>query len=107
METQAIKTLFGDHAPRLAVSAIKSMTGHTLAAAGALEAVAAVLSLRHGFVPATIGLKTPDPECDLDYVPEGARPAALNYVLSNSFAFGGNNTSLIFGAANRREATDA
>jgi 3-oxoacyl-[acyl-carrier-protein] synthase II len=99
METRAIKTVFGDHARRLAVSAIKAMTGHTLAAAGAIEAVAVALSLDHQFLPPTIHLETPDPDCDLDYVSAGARPAVLRHVLSNSFAFGGNNTSLVFGAA--------
>jgi 3-oxoacyl-[acyl-carrier-protein] synthase II len=98
METQAIKSVFGDHAYRLAVSSIKAMTGHSLAAAGAVEAVAVALSLHHRFLPPTVHLTTPDPDCDLDYVSEGARPAALRYTLSNSFAFGGNNTSLIFGA---------
>jgi 3-oxoacyl-[acyl-carrier-protein] synthase II len=99
METLAIKTVFGQHAHRLAVSSIKAMTGHTLAAAGAIEAVAVALSLHHRFLPPTIGLTTPDPDCDLDYVSEGARSTELRYALSNSFAFGGNNTSLIFGAA--------
>jgi 3-oxoacyl-[acyl-carrier-protein] synthase II len=103
METLAIKSVFGDHARRLAVSAIKAMTGHTLAAAGALEAVAVALSLKHQFLPPTIGLETPDPDCDLDYVSSGFRPAKIAYALSNSFAFGGNNTSLVFGAATQRE----
>jgi 3-oxoacyl-[acyl-carrier-protein] synthase II len=99
METLAIKSVFGDHARRLAVSSIKAMTGHTLAAAGALEAVAVALSLEHQFLPPTIRLKAPDPECDLDYVSNGYRPATIAYALSNSFAFGGNNTSLVFGEA--------
>lgn len=106
METKAIKTVFGDHARQLAVSSIKAMTGHTLAAAGALEAVAAALSIDHQFLPPTIHLETPDPDCDLDYVREGARPTSVRHIVSNSFAFGGNNTSLVF-AAHEREVTHA
>ncbi len=73
------------------------MTGHTLGAAGAIEGVVSLLALHHGFIPPTIHCTTPDPECDLDYVTEGARAADLKIVLSNSFAFGGNNTALVFG----------
>jgi 3-oxoacyl-[acyl-carrier-protein] synthase II len=73
------------------------MIGHTLGAAGAIEGVAAVLAIHHGFIPPTIHHRTPDPQCDLDFVTEGARPADLNVVLSNSFAFGGNNTAVVFG----------
>ena len=96
-ETRAIKEVFGRRAYEIPVSSTKSMTGHTLAAAGALEGVVSLLALAHGFIPPTIHLNEPDPLCDLDYVTEGARKAALRTVLSNSFAFGGNNTTVIFG----------
>lgn len=96
-ETKAIKTLFGERAGKIPVSSSKSMIGHCLGAAGALEAVAAVLAVRDGRIPPTIHYETPDPECDLDYVPNQAREAAVNVALSNSFAFGGNNTALVFG----------
>jgi 3-oxoacyl-[acyl-carrier-protein] synthase II len=96
-ETKAIKTLFGERAGKIPVSSSKSMIGHCLGAAGALEAVAAVLAVRDGWIPPTIHYETPDPECDLDYVPNQAREAAVNVALSNSFAFGGNNTALVFG----------
>jgi len=95
-ETQAIKRAFGEHARRLAVSSTKSMTGHMLGAAGAVEAAFAILALRDQVIPPTINLDTPDPECDLDYVPHQARKASLDVVLSNSFGFGGTNGSLIF-----------
>jgi 3-oxoacyl-[acyl-carrier-protein] synthase II len=97
IETKAIKHLFGELAYQIPVSSSKSMTGHTLGAAGAIEGVVSVLALHHGFIPPTIHCMTPDPECDLDYVTEGTRAAALKVVLSNSFAFGGNNTALVFG----------
>jgi len=97
IETKAIKHLFGERAYRIPVSSSKSMTGHTLGAAGAIEGVVSLLALYHGFIPPTIHCEIPDPECDLDYVTEGARDANLKIVLSNSFAFGGNNTSLLFG----------
>ncbi len=97
METKAVKEVFGIRARQIPVSSTKSMTGHTLGASGALEAIVSILALRHGFIPPTINHREPDPECDLDYVTEGARRAALNVVLSNSFAFGGNNTSILFG----------
>jgi len=96
-ETKAIKHLFGERAYRIPVSSTKSMTAHTLGAAGAIEGVVSLLALHHGFIPPTIHFTTPDPDCDLDYVTEGARDAALKVVLSNSFAFGGNNTALLFG----------
>ncbi len=99
METRAIKTVFGHRAAYIPISAIKSMTGHTLAAAGALAAVACILSLEQGFIPPTIHCSHPDPACDLDYVTDGARRQALQSVLSNSFAFGGNNVCLVFGAS--------
>jgi len=98
IETLAIKTVFGDHAWKLAVSSTKSMTGHLLGAAGGLETAIAALALEHGIMPPTINYETPDPECDLDYVPNKARPAKLNHVLSNSFGFGGTNASLILSA---------
>jgi len=94
-ETRAIKTVFGDHAYRLAISATKSMTGHLLGAAGALEALICVKTLQEGIIPPTINYRTPDPECDLDYVPNEARPAPVEIALSNSFGFGGHNASLI------------
>ena len=97
METIGIKRVFGDRAYHIPVSSTKSMIGHTLGAAGAIEAVASVLAIARGFIPPTVHSAVPDPECDLDYVTEGAREAALNIVLSNSFAFGGNNTSLVLG----------
>jgi len=95
-EAAAIKKVFGNHANRLCVSTIKPMTGHTLSAAGALEAVATVLSLNGQFVPPTLNFETPDPDCDLDCVPKFARNLHMEYAMSNSLAFGGNNTSLIF-----------
>jgi 3-oxoacyl-[acyl-carrier-protein] synthase II len=97
METTGIKRVFGERAYRIPVSSTKSMIGHTLGAAGAIEAVASVLAIARGFIPPTIHSVVPDPECDLDYVTDGAREAALDIVLSNSFAFGGNNTSLVLG----------
>ena len=96
IETSAIKTVFGDAAFRIPVSSTKSMTGHLLGAAGGIEAVFSVLALYHGILPPTINLDNPDPACDLDYVPNKARPAAIQAVLSNSFGFGGVNACLIF-----------
>jgi 3-oxoacyl-[acyl-carrier-protein] synthase II len=95
-ETRAIRNVFGDHADRIAVSSTKSMTGHLLGAAGAVEAVFSVLAIRDQIAPPTINLDNPDPECDLDYVPHEARKMAINSVLTNSFGFGGTNGSLIF-----------
>ena len=95
-ETQAIKKVFGEHAFTLAVSSTKSMTGHLLGAAGAVEGVFSVLSLRHGIIPPTINYENPDPDCDLDYVPNQARRADIRVVLSNSFGFGGTNACVIF-----------
>jgi 3-oxoacyl-[acyl-carrier-protein] synthase II len=100
METKAIKEVFGKRAYAIPVSSTKSMTGHTLGAAGALEGVVSLLAISRGFVPPTINHDDPDPLCDLDYITEGARPARLQAVLSNSFAFGGNNTTIIFGRYN-------
>ncbi len=96
IETLAIKRMFKDHAYKLAVSSTKSLTGHLLGAAGGLEAGLSALSLFHQVLPPTINYQTPDPECDLDYVPTKARPAELNYALSNSFGFGGTNGTLLF-----------
>ena len=95
-ETQAIKTLFGHHAQKLAISSTKSMTGHMLGATGAVEAVFAIKALEEGIIPPTINLTNPDPECDLDYVPNVARQKEINTVMSNSFGFGGVNSVLIF-----------
>jgi 3-oxoacyl-[acyl-carrier-protein] synthase II len=96
LETIAIKRAFGDHAYKLAVSSTKSMTGHLLGGAGGLEAGITVLAIRDQIVPPTINHEAPDPECDLDYVPNQARPVRIEYALSNSFGFGGTNGSLIF-----------
>jgi len=90
-ETAAIKTVFGEHAYKLAVSSTKSMHGHMLGAAGAVEAIITALSLKEGFIPPTINYKCPDPECDLDYVPNIGRKADIQYALSNSLGFGGHN----------------
>ena len=97
METKAIKEVFGKKAYQIPVSSIKSMAGHTLGASGALAAVASIIAMRKNFIPPTIHHDTPDPACDLDYTTKGARPAILNRILINAFAFGGNNTSLILG----------
>lgn len=96
LETLAIKRVFGDHAYRLAVSSTKSMTGHLLGAAGGLEAAACVLGIQTGIIPPTINLRDPDPDCDLDYVPNEARVKPVQVALSNSFGFGGHNVTLIF-----------
>jgi nodulation protein E len=95
-ETAAIRQVFGPHADHLAVSSTKSMHGHTLGAAGAIEAAATVLALKHGILPPTANFSEPDPACDLDVIPNTARPAAIEYALSNSFAFGGLNAVLAF-----------
>ena len=96
LETMAIKTVFGNHAYNVPVSSTKSMTGHLLGAAGGVEAVISVLALVHGILPPTINLENPDPECDLDYIPNTARKAQVEIVMSNSFGFGGTNATLIF-----------
>jgi len=95
-ETLAIKKVFGEHAYKLAVSSTKSMTGHALGAAGGIEAVITVLALANQMLPPTINYENPDPDCDLDYVPNKARPAQIEYALSNSFGFGGTNACLLF-----------
>ncbi len=99
-ETAAIKNSFGDHARSLAVSSTKSMTGHLLGAAGAIETIACLMAIKEGVVPPTINYETPDPECDLDYVPNEAREMEVHYALNNSFGFGGHNASLIMGRFN-------
>ncbi|ABQ26069.1 beta-ketoacyl-ACP synthase II [Geotalea uraniireducens] len=95
-ETMAIKRVFGDHAKKLMVSSTKSMTGHLLGAAGGVEAVFTLLAMEKGVVPPTINYQNPDPDCDLDYVPNTARNASINCALSNSFGFGGTNATLLF-----------
>lgn len=94
-ETAAVKTVFGPHAEKLAISSTKSMTGHLLGAAGAVEAIFTALTLRDGFIPATIHYQVPDPECDLDVVPNQGREAEVHFALSNSLGFGGHNGSVL------------
>jgi 3-oxoacyl-[acyl-carrier-protein] synthase II len=96
-ETIAIKRVFGAHAYRMPISSTKSVTGHLLGAAGALEAILTIRALETGIVPPTMNLENPDPACDLDYVPNQARETPIRRALSNSFGFGGHNVSLIFG----------
>lgn len=103
-ETKAIKATLGEHSKKISVSSIKSMTGHLLAAAGAVEAISTVLTMRDSIIPPTINYETPDPECDLDYVPNVARKAEVNIAISNSFGFGGANAVLVF--KKFREARD-
>lgn len=95
-ETQAIKKALGDRAHELAISSTKSMTGHLLGGAGGIEAVASIMAIKEGWIPPTINLEHPDPECDLDYVPHQARQQVVDAVLSNSFGFGGHNVTLAF-----------
>ena len=94
-ETMAIKRVFGDHARKLAVSSTKSMTGHLLGAAGGIEAIATAFAIHHGILPPTINYETPDPECDLDYIPNHARKQDVEIALSNAFGFGGTNATLV------------
>jgi nodulation protein E len=98
-ETLAIKNVFGEHAKKLAISSTKSMHGHPLGAGGGIEAVACLKAMQDNWVPPTIGLDEPDPECDLDYVPNVGREKRVTYTMSNSFAFGGLNAVLVFGPA--------
>jgi 3-oxoacyl-[acyl-carrier-protein] synthase II len=99
-ETAALKTVFGDHARKLAISSTKSMTGHTLGAAGAIEAALCILGMRNDILPPTINQDTRDPDCDLDYIPNHARKAKVDLALSNSMGFGGHNVALVI----RRDA---
>jgi 3-oxoacyl-[acyl-carrier-protein] synthase II len=99
-ETRAVKKVFGKKAYKLPISSIKSMVGHCLGAAGAVEALATILAIKNSIIPPTVSYETPDPQCDLDYVPNSARPCEITYAMSNSFAFGGNNTSLVFKKCN-------
>jgi 3-oxoacyl-[acyl-carrier-protein] synthase II len=94
-ETQAVKKALGDHANTVAISSTKSMTGHLLGAAGAIEAVYATMAIKDGIAPPTINLDDPDPKCDLDYVPHSAREMKIDVAMSNSFGFGGTNGTLI------------
>jgi nodulation protein E len=96
-ETNAIKKVFGSHAGKLAISSTKSMHAHPLGAGGAIEAVASLKAMQENWVPPTIGLDEPDPECDLDYVPNVGRDRRVTYAMSNSFAFGGLNAVVVFG----------
>ncbi len=95
VETLAIKHVFGDNAPRIPISSIKSMMGHLIAAAGAVELIACIQAMRHQTLPPTVNLETPDPELDLDYVPNKARHAEIEVCLSDSFGFGGQNDALV------------
>jgi 3-oxoacyl-[acyl-carrier-protein] synthase II len=95
-ETKAIKSVFGEHAFKMNLSSSKSMTGHLLGAAGAVEAIATILAIRDDIVSPTINFTTPDPECDLNYTFNKAQKRSVNYGMSNAFGFGGHNTSVIF-----------
>jgi 3-oxoacyl-[acyl-carrier-protein] synthase II len=97
-ETKAVKRAFGESAHKVAVSSTKSMTGHLLGAAGAVEMAACVMAMRDGVLPPTINLENPDPECDLDYVPNKAREKKVKVAISNSFGFGGHNSSVVIKA---------
>jgi 3-oxoacyl-[acyl-carrier-protein] synthase II len=103
IETVALKRVFGEHARKIAVSSTKSMTGHLLGGSGGLEAGISVLAIRDQIAPPTINYEVPDPACDLDYVPNHARPMKIDYALSNSFGFGGTNGCLIFKKPNGDE----
>ena len=100
-ETNALKDVFGDHAYELAVSSTKSMMGHCFGAAGAIEAMMCVLAIHDGVIPPTINYENPDPECDLDYVPNEARKASVNVALSNAMGLGGHNGCVLFGSIDR------
>ena len=94
-ETAAIKTVFKEHAYKLPISSTKSMTGHLLGAAGAVEGIITAFAIREGYIPPTINYKTPDPECDLDYVPNVGRNSDVSYAISNSLGFGGHNATIV------------
>ncbi|MCA9219303.1 MAG: beta-ketoacyl-[acyl-carrier-protein] synthase II, partial [Planctomycetales bacterium] len=96
-ETQAIKRVFGEHAPKISISSTKSQLGHSLGASGGIELVLSVKAIQQGVVPPTINLETPDPECDLDYTPNQPRERAIDVAMSNSFGFGGHNASIVVG----------
>jgi 3-oxoacyl-[acyl-carrier-protein] synthase II len=96
IETAAVKEAFGDAASHVPMSSIKSMLGHTMGAASAIEAASCVLAVRDGALPPTINYETPDPQCDLDYVPNQARRQRVDVAMNNAYAFGGNNASVIF-----------
>jgi 3-oxoacyl-[acyl-carrier-protein] synthase II len=98
-ETKAIKSVFGNHAYKLAISSTKSMMGHTFGAAGAIEAVLSALALRDGMLPPTINYRQPDPDCDLDYVPNTARPTQVDVAISNAMGLGGHNGCVVLGRA--------
>ena len=98
IETLAIRQVFGDHAKSVPISSIKSMIGHLIAAAGAVELITCVLAIRDGVVPPTINYREPDPKCDLDYVPNRSRKTSVRAALSNSFGFGGQNDTLVVAA---------
>jgi 3-oxoacyl-[acyl-carrier-protein] synthase II len=95
IETKIIKEIFGEYAYKIPISSIKSMIGHSLGAAGAIEAIASVLTIKHQYIPPTINYENQDPECDLDYVPNRGRSAYVNVVLTNSYGFGGKNSAII------------
>jgi 3-oxoacyl-[acyl-carrier-protein] synthase II len=95
-ETKAFKTVFGDHAYEMVISSTKSMTGHLLGAAGAIEAIATILALEHNTIPPTINLTNPDPECDLNYSANKVTKKEIDYAISNTFGFGGHNASILF-----------
>ena len=95
-ETEAVKTVFGEHAYKMSLSSTKSMTGHLLGAAGAIEAIASILAIQHNRIPPTINFEHPDPLCDLDYTFNEPRDREVNVALSNAFGFGGHNTSVAF-----------
>jgi len=97
IETLAIKRVFRDHARRVPISSTKSMMGHLIGAAGAVEAIISCLTIHHGVIPPTINYEVPDPDCDLDYIPNVGRDLEVNYAMSNSFAFGGLNAVIVFG----------
>jgi 3-oxoacyl-[acyl-carrier-protein] synthase II len=97
-ENKAIKSVFGDHAYKLSISSTKSVTGHLLGGAGGIESIFTLLTIKNGIIPPTMNYETPDPECDLDYVPNTARKAKVRTAMSNSFGFGGTNATLIFRA---------